>query len=151
MHVVQGIGLLPAAVVDEVLLFPGHALKYALLQQAAADCDQFAALGGAAQGEGEAHFFQGRIGSLLHDPLADQPQGDLWIGPFQYRTGQAQEHVAASVVAREATGRIGQIGGALEQARSLTIHVQGPAGFSREPFAQAVGLASHGGKVGMVR
>ena len=78
--------------------------------------------------------------------LAQQAQRDLGIGALQHRAGQAQQHVAAAVIAGQAAAGIGQLGGigrALVEPGAVALDQQWPAGLARKPFPQPVGLAPH--------
>ncbi|MNR49557.1 hypothetical protein D3C85_1689510 [compost metagenome] len=84
---------------------------------------------------------------MLYDPFADLSQGDLRVGSLQHCRSQTQQYIATPVVVRQAAGRVGQVGRTLEQAGTLAVHIQRPAGLAGEPLAQALGLAPYGGKV----
>jgi hypothetical protein len=145
VDVVERVGVL-AAGLHERLLLAGHAAQHAQLQQCAAHRHQFAALRPARQREAESERHQLRFGRQLQQPLAQQPQRDLRIGALQHGAGEAQQHVAAAVVAVEPAHGTGEIGRSLEEARGVAVHLQHPAGLAQEPFAQRLGMPVDLGK-----
>ena len=96
-----------------------------------------------AQREGEAEGASSGSAASSSSLLAEQAQRDLRVGALQHRAGQAQQHVAAAIVAGRPRVGIAQVGRPLVQARAFALDLQHPAGFAREPLAQRVGLAAH--------
>ena len=145
LHVVERIGLLVAGQ-HKAVLVAGHPHQHAECQQAAADGHQLAPLMLGHQRKTETAGGQRRLGRQQQQALAQQAQRDLRVGALQHRAGQAQQHVAAPVIAGQAAGgvgHLGRIGRALVEPGAVALDHQGPAGLAQEPLAQPLGLAPH--------
>jgi len=118
LHVVERVRL-GAAGVDVAFLVARHALQDAEIEQGTADGDQFAPFADAVQGEGEAARGEYRLCRQLHQAFAEQVQGDLRFGAFQYRAGQGQQDVAAAVVVRQAARGVLQVGRTFVEPRAF--------------------------------
>jgi hypothetical protein len=148
MHVIERVGLSGCAGgLHEGFFVAGDMLQHAECQQRSAHHHQLAPFVLCAQREGETKRGERRIGGELEQSLSQQTQRDLRIGALEHGAGEAQQHVAASIVAGQASGGVDQVGRPLVETCAVAFDVEDPAGLSRKPLAQPIGMAAHGGKV----
>ena len=100
LDVVESVGLLAAAT-HEGFFVTDHALQYSEVEERAAHRHQFAPFAVRFQRESEAALHERQLGGELQQPLAQQAQRDLRVGPFEDRAGERQQHIAPPIVARQ--------------------------------------------------
>jgi hypothetical protein len=97
--------------------------------------------------EGEAERGERRLTGELQQSFSQQPQRDLRVGALEHRASEAQQHIAAAIVAGQAARGIDQVRRPLVEARAVAFDMENPAGLAGKPFAQPLGMAAHGGEV----
>jgi hypothetical protein len=125
------------------LFIAGNAQQDAKAKQRPAHRHKFAPLMLRTEREGELAVGERWFAGEFQQPLTENAKSDLRLGAIEHGACQAQQHVAAAVVVRQTARGIGQVRRTFVKTRAFALDVQRPAGLTREPLAQGVGVAAH--------